>query len=61
VLLAAAAADRTVRIWALDPKEVELHHWRPIAEPFVGADIAEATDVLRTSLILRPTPARGER
>lgn len=47
LLTAAAALDPTVKLWLLDGKLVELATWAGCAEHSVGADLAEATEVLR--------------
>ena len=46
LLLAAAALDPTVRLVLLDGKLVELACWAGIADRSVGADLAEAVEVL---------------
>ncbi len=46
LLLAAAALDPTVRLVLLDGKLVELAFWAGIADRSVGADLAEAVEVL---------------
>jgi len=46
ILVAAAAFDRTVKLWLLDGKRVELAAWEPCAERLVGPDVGEAIEVL---------------
>lgn len=48
LLTAAAALDPTVKLWLLDGKLVELATWAGCAEHSVGANVADAVDVLRT-------------
>jgi hypothetical protein len=45
-LLVAAALDRSVKLWLLDGKRVELAAWASCAERQVGPDLAEAADTL---------------
>lgn len=47
LLAAAAALDPKVKLWLLDGKLVELAPWSGCAEPSVGANVAEAIDVLK--------------
>ncbi|MGH9063683.1 MAG: FtsK/SpoIIIE domain-containing protein [Acidimicrobiales bacterium] len=48
LLLAAAALDPDVTLWLLDGKQVELAPWVSCAQAFVGPDVAQATEVLRS-------------
>ncbi|MDA8040440.1 MAG: FtsK/SpoIIIE domain-containing protein [Actinomycetota bacterium] len=45
-VLAAASRDPNCDIWCFDGKLVELAAWRPVAERFIGADVAEANEAL---------------
>jgi S-DNA-T family DNA segregation ATPase FtsK/SpoIIIE len=45
-IVAHAALASDCRLWLMDGKRVELGLWRPCAERFVGADIADALDAL---------------
>jgi DNA segregation ATPase FtsK/SpoIIIE, S-DNA-T family len=45
-IVAAGALDPTATLTLLDGKQVELAVWRPVAETFVGPDLAEATETL---------------
>jgi archaellum biogenesis ATPase FlaH len=45
-IVAAGALDPTTTLTLLDGKQVELAVWRPVAETFVGPDLAEATETL---------------
>jgi S-DNA-T family DNA segregation ATPase FtsK/SpoIIIE len=46
-LIAHAALSADVRLWLFDGKIVELGLWRPVADEFVGNNIAHALDKLR--------------
>ncbi|MFP5372168.1 MAG: FtsK/SpoIIIE domain-containing protein [Actinomycetes bacterium] len=46
LFVATAALDRSVRLWLLDGKMVELAAWGGCAERAAGVDVAEALDVL---------------
>jgi hypothetical protein len=46
LLIAAAALDRTVKLWLLDGKRVELAAWEPCAARLVGPDVGEAIELL---------------
>lgn len=46
VLIAAAALDRTVKLWLLDGKRVELAAWERCAARLVGPDVGEAIELL---------------
>lgn len=48
LLTAAAALDPSVKLWLLDGKLVELATWAACAEHSVGANVADAVEVLRT-------------
>jgi DNA segregation ATPase FtsK/SpoIIIE-like protein len=45
-IVAAGALDPTTTLTLLDGKQVELAVWEPVADRFVGPDLAEATAVL---------------
>jgi hypothetical protein len=47
LLVAAAALDRSARVWLLDGKLVELAAWAPVAERLVGPNGVEAIGLLR--------------
>lgn len=47
LVVAAAALDPSIELWCFDGKLVELAPWRRVARRFVGADVAEATRVLK--------------
>jgi hypothetical protein len=47
VIVAAAALDRSARVWLLDGKLVELAVWAPVAERIIGPDGDEAIAALR--------------
>ncbi len=46
LLIAACALDPAVRLFLVDPQELELHQWEPRAERFT-ASVEEGTDMLR--------------
>ena len=48
LLIATAALDPQTDLWLLDGKRVELAVWRDCARAFVGPNVNEAIDVLRT-------------
>jgi DNA segregation ATPase FtsK/SpoIIIE, S-DNA-T family len=45
-IIAHGALCPDVRLWFFDGKEVELKLWEPLAERFVGPDLADAIDAL---------------
>jgi hypothetical protein len=45
-IVAAGALDPSATLTLLDGKQVELAVWRPVAERFVGPDLADATETL---------------
>ncbi len=47
-IIAHIALCSDARLWLLDGKLVELGPWEPVADVFVGNDIAHANDCLRT-------------
>ena len=54
-ITAHAAMAPDCRLWLMDGKRVELGLWRPVADRFVGPDLADALDALADLQTCRPS------